>query len=84
MSSPQGSKYIKNVERFSKGNLFLLDDKLIRAAEIAEAKITGKETPASDPHKKADAENIGHLSGDQSTCAETPVAPVGATVGSST
>ncbi|CAF1414551.1 unnamed protein product [Adineta ricciae] len=55
------------------------NEKLIKAAEIAEAKITGKETPADDPHKKADAENKGHLSGDQTTCAETPVAPVGAT-----
>ena len=49
------------------------------AADIADAKIAGKETPASDPHKKADAENQGQLSGDQSTILETPVAPVGAT-----
>lgn len=56
-----------------------LDEKTIRAADIAEAKIAGKETPANDPHKKADAENRGHLSGDQSTIRETPVAPVGAT-----
>ncbi|CAF1015039.1 unnamed protein product [Adineta steineri] len=54
-------------------------DKTIKAAEIAEAKITGKETPACDPHKKADAENKGQLTGDQSTIRETPVAPVGAT-----
>ena len=59
--------------------IHVIDEKLIKAAEIAEAKITGKETPADDPHKKADAENKGHLSGDQTTCAETPVAPVGAT-----
>ncbi len=37
------------------------------------------ETPSNDPHKKADAENRGHLSGDQSTCRETPVASMGAT-----
>ncbi|CAF1159046.1 unnamed protein product [Adineta steineri] len=55
------------------------NDKMIKAAEIAEAKITNTETPAFDPHKKADAENQGHLSGDQTTCKETPVAPVGAT-----
>jgi hypothetical protein len=34
--------------------------------------------------KKADAENIGTLSGDQSTCSETPVAPIGAAPGTST
>jgi hypothetical protein len=56
-----------------------LADKTILAAEIAQAKITGQETPASDPHKKADAENQGQLSGDQTTIRETPVAPVGAT-----
>lgn len=59
-------------------------DKTIAAADIASAEIAGKETPASDPRKKADAENRGQLSGDQATCAETPVAPVGATPGSST
>ena len=59
---------------------FKIDEKTIRAADLADAKIAGKETPASDPIKKADAENIGHLSGDQSTCSETPVAPLGATV----
>ena len=51
----------------------------MKAADIADAKIAGKETPASDPHKKADAENQGQLSGDQSTIRETPVAPVGST-----
>lgn len=61
-----------------------LADKTIQAAEIAEAKITGKETPANDPHKKADAENRGQLSGDQSNVRETPVAPVGATTHSAT
>lgn len=57
----------------------IIDDKTIKAAQIAVAEATGKETPASDPRKKADAENQGQLSGDQATCAETPVAPVGAT-----
>ncbi len=61
--------------------IYFKDEKTIRAADIAEAKITGQETPASDPHKKADAENIGWLSGDQTTIAETPVAPFGAQVG---
>ena len=61
-----------------------LDDKMAKAADIAEAKITGKETPADDPRKKADAENLGQLSGDQSTTRETPVAPVGATTHSAT
>ncbi|CAF1104805.1 unnamed protein product [Rotaria sordida] len=56
-----------------------ITDKTIKAGEIARAEIAGKETPASDPRKKADAENQGHLSGDQSTIKETPVAPVGAT-----
>ncbi|CAF1057529.1 unnamed protein product [Rotaria sordida] len=56
-----------------------ITDKTIKAAEIARAEIAGKETPASDPRKKADAENQGQLSGDQSTIKETPVAPVGAT-----
>ena len=60
--------------------MYKIDDKTIKAADIAEAKIVGKETPAYDPHKKADAENQSViLAGDQSTCAETPVAPVGAT-----
>ena len=61
-----------------------LADKTIQAADIAEAKIAGKETPSSDPHKKADAENQGQLSGDQSTIRETPVAPVGATTETAT
>ncbi|CAF4390636.1 unnamed protein product, partial [Adineta steineri] len=39
------------------------NDKTIRAAEIVEAHITGRDTPASDPHKKADAENQGWMSG---------------------
>ncbi len=60
---------------------FLTDEKTIRAAEIAEAHITGQETPAFDPHKKADAENIGFMSGDQFTISETPVAFMGATIG---
>ncbi|CAF0964717.1 unnamed protein product [Rotaria sordida] len=59
-------------------------DKTIKAAEIARAEIAGKETPACDPRKKADAENQGQLSGDQTTIAETPVAPVGAKPGTST
>ena len=54
---------------------------MIQAADIAEAKIAGKETPANDPHKKADAENQGWMSGDQFTIAETPVAPFNATIG---
>lgn len=61
-----------------------LDDKTIRAADIADAKIAGKETPPSDPHKKADNENRGQLSGDQATVTDTPVAPVGATTHSAT
>ncbi|CAF4357235.1 unnamed protein product, partial [Adineta steineri] len=56
-------------------------EKSNRAAELAEAHITNRETPASDPHKKADAENIGWMSGDQFTISETPVAHVGAQVG---
>jgi len=64
--------------------LYKIDDKTILAADIAEAKIAGKETPPEDPHKKADAENQGQLSGDQSTCAETPVAPIGATPATAT
>ncbi len=59
----------------------LIDEKTIRAADIAEAHITGQETPASDPHKKADAENLGWMSGDQFTISETPVAFMGATIG---
>ncbi len=61
-----------------------LADKTIQAADIAEAKIAGEETPPSDPHKKADAENQGKLSGDQATIQETPVAPVGATTETAT
>ncbi|CAF1132138.1 unnamed protein product [Adineta ricciae] len=57
------------------------NEKTIRAAELAEAHITGQDTPANDPHKKADAENQGWMSGDQFTIAETPVAPPGATPG---
>jgi len=68
-----------NVFSYLKPIHFYLADKTIQAADIAEAKIAGKETPANDPHKKADAENRGQLSGDQSTIRETPVAPVGAT-----
>ena len=64
----------------TKLHLFL-DEKTIRAADIAEAHITGQETPANDSHKKADAENIGWVSGDQFTISETPVAPMGATIG---
>ncbi|CAF2434083.1 unnamed protein product [Rotaria sp. Silwood2] len=60
------------------------NDKTARAAEIARAEIAGKETPASDPRKQADAENRGQLSGDQSTIRETPVAAVGATPQSAT
>jgi hypothetical protein len=59
----------------------LIDAKTILAADIAEAHITGQETPANDPHKKADAENRGWMSGDQFTISETPVAPLGATIG---
>lgn len=61
-----------------------LADKTIKAAEIAKAKIAGEETPADDPHKKADAENRGHNSSDQTTIRETPVAPVGATTNTAT
>ncbi|CAF3825210.1 unnamed protein product [Rotaria sp. Silwood1] len=56
-------------------------DKTILAADIADAKISGHETPSTDPHKKADAENQGWLSGDQFTIRETPVAPFNATLG---
>ncbi len=59
----------------------LIDAKTIRAADIVEAHITGQETPANDPHKKADAENRGMMSGDQFTISETPVALMGAVVG---
>jgi hypothetical protein len=59
----------------------LIDEKTIRAADIAEAHITGQEPPANDPHRKADAENIGWMSGDQFTISETPVAPLDATIG---
>jgi len=59
----------------------LIDAMTIRAADIVEAHITGQETPANDPHKKADAENQGWLSGDQFTISETPVAHLGASVG---
>ncbi len=60
-------------------NLFFIckDDKTILAADIAEAKITGHDTPSYDPHKKADGENRGWLSGSQTTIRETPVAPFG-------
>ncbi len=60
---------------------FFIDDKTIRAALIAEAHITGQETPDFDPHKKADRENRGFLSGDQFTISETPVAHLNATPG---
>ncbi|CAF1092701.1 unnamed protein product [Rotaria sordida] len=56
-------------------------NKTILAADIADAKIAGVETPAGDPRKKADAENQGWLSGDQFTIKETPVAPPNATIG---
>lgn len=59
----------------------LIDEKTIRAADLAECHITGQDTPASDPHKKADRENQGWLSGDQFTISETPVAHAGAAVG---
>ncbi len=83
MSSSTAGEYI-SIKNFEKIILYEIDDATIRAADIAEAKIVGKETPANDPHKKADAENIGHLSGDQSTISETPVAPIGAAPGTST
>jgi hypothetical protein len=60
--------------------LFSIDEKMIRAADIAESKFSGHGMLACDPHRKADAENIGHLSGDQSMISETPVAAFGATV----
>ena len=86
MSSAKASKYIE-APHLQKKNLtfyFTIDDKTAAAAEIALAKIAGKETPPNDPHKKADAENQGQLSGDQTTCKETPVAPVGATTATAT
>ncbi|CAF3139004.1 unnamed protein product [Rotaria sp. Silwood2] len=52
-----------------------------QAAAIANANRIGQETPDSDPRKKADRENQGHLSGSQFTIAETPVFHVSATVG---
>ncbi|CAF1387844.1 unnamed protein product [Rotaria magnacalcarata] len=55
--------------------------KTILAADIAEARIAGIETPADDPRKKADAENQGWMSGDQFTISETPVAHLNAVVG---
>ncbi|CAF1387959.1 unnamed protein product [Rotaria magnacalcarata] len=57
------------------------EEKMLIAAEIAEARITGQETPDFDPRKKADAENEGWLSGDQFTISETPVAHLNAEVG---
>ena len=51
------------------------------AAAIAESHITGQEPPDYDPHKKADRENQGWLSGDQFTIAETPVAHINALPG---
>jgi len=59
----------------------LIDRKTILAADIAEAHITGQETPEYDPHKKADRENIGFLTGDQFTITETPVAHLNAEPG---
>jgi hypothetical protein len=59
----------------------LIDSKTILAADIAEAHITGQETPENDPHKKADRENLGFLSGDQFTISETPVAHLNAQPG---
>ena len=44
--------------------------------------MAGVETPENDPHKKADRENIGWLSGDQFTISETPVAHMNAEIGS--
>lgn len=58
-----------------------LVNKTVLAADIAEAHITGQETPENDPRKKADRENQGWLSGDQFTIAETPVAPLNSTIG---
>ena len=54
---------------------------MVQAAAIAKAHITGEETPYDDPHKKADRENQGWLSGDQFTISETPVAHINATPG---
>jgi hypothetical protein len=53
---------------------------MIRAADLVEAHLTGHDG-INDPHKKADAENIGWMSGDQFTISETPVAPLNAQVG---
>jgi hypothetical protein len=61
--------------------LLIADAKTIRAADIVEAHITGHETANSDPHKKADRENQGMLSGDQFTISETPVAHLNAGAG---
>jgi hypothetical protein len=58
----------------------LIDEKMIRAADLVEAHLTGHDG-VNDPHKKADAENIGWMSGDQFTISETPVAPLNAQVG---
>ena len=60
---------------------FLVVDKTVMAAAIAESHITGQEPPDYDPHKKADRENQGWLSGDQFTIAETPVAHINASPG---
>lgn len=62
-------------------SFFSIDDKTVMAAIIAEAHITGQDTPDYDPHKKADRENQGWMSGDQFTISETPVAHVNAPVG---
>ncbi|CAF1126160.1 unnamed protein product [Rotaria sordida] len=50
------------------------DTKTMQAAATVEAHRTHHETPENDPRTKADTENIGWLSGDQFTIAETPVA----------
>ncbi|CAF4268789.1 unnamed protein product [Rotaria sp. Silwood2] len=55
--------------------------KAAQTAAIFEAQMAGQETPDCDPHKKADRENQGWLSGDQFTIVETPIAHVNATVG---
>ncbi|CAF1334609.1 unnamed protein product [Rotaria sordida] len=57
------------------------DTKTVQAAVIANAHISGQETPDSDPRKRADRENEGRLSGDQFTIAETPVFHINPTVG---
>lgn len=61
--------------------IILSADKTVLAAQIVEAHITGQDTPANDPHKKADRENEGWLSGDQFTISETPVAHMNAEPG---